>query len=118
VVKPLIVEIEGFELLAGPNSRGHFMAKARRTKRERQAAHWLLLDAKRPPLPVVVNMVRIAPRRVDEDDNLPGMFKAMRDGVADAYGIADNDKTKIRFTYEQERGKPYQYGVRIEVHPA
>lgn len=118
MVKPLVIEVDDFKLLAGPNSRGHYLVKARRTKRERQTAHWLLLDAKRPPLPVVVHMVRVAPRRIDEDDNLPGMFKAMRDGVADAYGIADNDKTKIRFTYDQERGKPHQYSVRIEVSPA
>lgn len=118
MVKPLIVQVDDFKLLAGPNSRGHHMVKARRTKRERQTAHWLLLNSKRPPLPISVRMVRIAPRRIDEDDNLPGMFKAMRDGIADAYGIADNDKTLIRFEYDQERGKPHQYGVRIEVSPA
>lgn len=117
-MKPLIVEIDDFKLMAGPNVHCHWREKARRTKRERQAAYWLLMDAKRPPLPVTVRMVRVAPRRVDEDDNLNGMFKAMRDGVADAYGIADNDKTKIRFTYDQERGAPHQYGVRIEVRPA
>jgi len=113
----LVVEIDDFKLLAGPNSRAHWRSKASRVKRERQAAHWRMMDAKRPPLPVEVRLVRIAPRALD-DDNLQGVFKAVRDGVADAYGIADNDKTKIRFTYDQERGKPHQYGVRIEVSPA
>jgi hypothetical protein len=116
-MKPLVLELDDMELLAGPNSRAHWRKKASRVKRERQAAHWLLLEAKRPPLPVVVRMVRIAPRPFD-DDNLQGAFKAMRDGVADAYGIADNDRTLIRFEYAQERGAPHQYGVRIEVIPA
>lgn len=114
----LVVELDDFQLLAGPNSRAHHMVKAARVKKERQTAHWLLLNPKRPQLPVNVHMVRIGPRRIDEEDNLPGMFKAMRDGVADAYGIADNDKIKMRFTYGQERGAPRKYGVRIEVSPA
>lgn len=117
MVKPLIVEIEDMRLKGGQNAREHWRARASRTRREREAAHWTLLDTKRPKLPVVVRLIRIAPRALD-DDNLSGVFKAIRDGVADAYGIADNDKTKIRFEYEQERGAPHQYGVRIEVHPA
>ncbi|NII53568.1 endodeoxyribonuclease RusA [Luteibacter sp. SG786] len=116
-MKPLVVDIEDLKLLAGPNSRGHWRKKASRVKREREAAHWTLLDAKRPPLPVVVRLVRIAPRSLD-DDNLQGVFKAIRDGVADAYGIDDKDRSRIRFEYDQERGAPHQYGVRIEVRPA
>ena len=117
MVKPLVIEIEDMRLKAGLNAREHRMVRASRTKRERQTAHWMLLDAKRPPLPVVVRLVRISPRAFD-DDNLQGAFKAIRDGVADAYGIADNDKTLIRFEYDAERGKPHQYSVRIEVSPA
>jgi hypothetical protein len=117
MVKPLVIEIEDMRLKGGQNAREHHLARARRTKRERHTAHWMLLDAKRPPLPVVVRLVRISPRAFD-DDNLQGAFKAIRDGVADAYGIADNDKTLIRFEYDAERGKPHQYAVRIEVSPA
>ena len=113
----LVIEIEDMRLKGGQNAREHHLARARRTKRERQAAHWRMLDAKRPPLPVIVRMVRIAPRAFD-DDNLSGAFKAMRDGVADAYGIDDKDRSRIRFEYDQERGAPHQYGVRIEVSPA
>lgn len=116
-MKPLIVEIEDMRLKGGQNAREHWRARSSRTRREREAAHWTLLDAKRPKLPVVVRLVRIAPRMLD-DDNLVGVFKGIRDGVADAYGIDDRDKAKIQFICEQERGAPHQYGVRIEVHPA
>ncbi|KAF1005456.1 MAG: hypothetical protein GAK28_03208 [Luteibacter sp.] len=110
----LVVTIDDMRLKGGQNAREHYLARARRTKRERQAAHWLLLDAKRPALPVTVRLVRVAPRALD-DDNLSGVFKGIRDGVADAYGIADNDKALIRFACDQERGPPHTYGVRIEV---
>ena len=116
-MKPLVIEIEDMQLKGGQNAREHHYARASRTKRERQTAHWLMLDAKRPPLPVLVRLVRVSPRKFD-DDNLQGAFKAVRDGVADAYGIADNDPSLIRFEYDQERGKPDQYVVRIEVLPA
>lgn len=114
---PLVIEIEDMKLKGSLNAREHWRVRSSRVKRERQAAHWRMLDAKRPPLPVVVRLVRIAPRALD-DDNLQGVFKGIRDGVADAYGIDDKDRARIRFEYEQERGAPHQYGVRIEVSPA
>lgn len=110
----LMVTIDDMRLRGSQNIREHWRVRSARVRRERQAAHWLLLDHKRPTLPVTVRLVRIAPRALD-DDNLAGVFKAIRDGVADAYGIADNDKTLIRFVYDQERGPPHTYGVRIEV---
>lgn len=112
----LVVDIEGMRLKAGLNAREHWRARASRTKRERQTAHWLLADEKCPVLPVTVRLVRVSPRRFD-DDNLQGAFKAIRDGVADAFGIPDNDP-RIRFQYDQERGEPNEYAVRIEITPA
>ncbi|WP_051943786.1 MULTISPECIES: hypothetical protein [Luteibacter] len=113
----VLVTLDGMRLKGGQNAREHWRARASRTKRERDAAKLMLVVARRPALPVVVRLVRIAPRKFD-DDNLSGAFKAIRDGVADAYGIADNDKTVIRFEYDQERGAPHEYGIRIEVSPA
>jgi hypothetical protein len=116
-VKTLVVEIEDMRLKGSLNAREHWRVRSSRVKRERTAAHWHLVNEKRPPLPVVVRLVRIAPRALD-DDNLQGVFKAIRDGVADAYGIDDKDRSRIRFEYDQERGAAHQYGVRIEVSPA
>lgn len=116
-MKPLVIEIDDMRLKGSLNAREHWRVRANRVRREREAAHWTLLDAKRPALPVVVRLIRVAPRSLD-DDNLQGVFKAIRDGVADAYGIDDKDRSRIRFEYDQERGAPHQYGVRIEVRPA
>ena len=58
-------------------------------------------------------LTRISPRRFD-DDNLRAAFKAVRDGVADWLGVADNDP-RVTWQYRQERGQPKQHAVRIEV---
>lgn len=63
-----------------------------------------------PPLPVVVTLVRVGPRALD-DDNLAYAFKALRDGVADALGVPDHDP-RVTWRYAQELG---HYAVRIEL---
>lgn len=51
---------------------------------------------------IVVTLTRYAEKALD-DDNIRPAFKHYRDGVADSFGIADNDK-RIRFVYADERG--------------
>lgn len=64
-------------------------------------------------------MTRIAPRKLD-DDNLPVSMKWIRDEIANmlipgkALGQADSDHG-IKWTYAQEKGKPKEYAVRIDV---
>jgi hypothetical protein len=71
------------------------------------------------PLPCEVTLTRIAPRSLD-DDNLVSAMKKIRDLVADhiipglAPGRADGDP-RITWKYAQERGKPGEYGLKIEV---
>lgn len=91
------------------NQREHWATKARRTARHRHAA----IAVPVLPLPVVVTLTRIAPRKLD-DDNLRTAFKALRDGVADRLGVADNDP-RVRFEYDQERGKPKEFAARVMV---
>ncbi|WP_408953034.1 hypothetical protein [Lysobacter sp. Hz 25] len=92
------------------NLRECWRARARRTKAHRAAAAAI---GPLPALPVVVSLSRIAPRQLD-DDNLRTAFKALRDGIAARYGIPDNDK-RIRWEYDQERGKPKEYGARVTI---
>lgn len=103
--------------VAGLNAREHFRVRAKRVRNERGTAH-LSVKHKRgkPELPVVVTMVRLSAGSLD-DDNLQGAFKAIRDGVADAYGVPDNDPL-IAWRYSQERCKRGEFGVRIEVEAA
>jgi len=65
--------------------------------------------------PVAITLTRIALRVLDTD-NLASGLKAVRDGVADALGVNDGS-SRIEWRYAQERGKPGEYAVRVEIRP-
>lgn len=106
-------------------SHGHWRVKAGRRKAQRRIAQetcwWAFNDYKskfayKPkfaPFPCVVTMSRKSAGTLD-DDNLRVSLKAIRDGIADAFGIADND-TRISWQYAQEKCKRGTYGVRITI---
>jgi len=83
--------------VAGLNAREHYRARAARVKSERHAACVTVKVTKRP-FPCVVTMTRLSPGTLDSD-NLQGSFKAIRDGIADAYQLPDNDP---RSTFHME----------------
>lgn len=91
------------------NLREHWSVRAKRAKEHRLAA----LAVAPHPLPCTVTLVRIGPRALDSD-NLQSGFKALRDGIADRLGVKDNDP-RITWRYDQERGKPRQYAVRVTI---
>ena len=97
------------------NQREHWAARARRTKRERSAARIVARSrgAAGLALPLVVTIVRIAPRRLD-DDNLRGACKAVRDGLADALDVDDAD-SRVTWRYEQRKGRPREYAVEVRI---
>jgi hypothetical protein len=47
-----------------------------------------------------------------DDDNAQGALKNVRDGIADALGVDDRTPL-VEWRYDQTRGKPREYGVRI-----
>jgi hypothetical protein len=61
---------------------------------------------------ITVTLTRQAERALD-DDNLRDAFKSIRDGVADSFGIRDDDK-RVSFAYAQRQGTPSKINVRIE----
>jgi len=71
-------------------------------------------------LPVVAKIVRISPR-TQNFDNFVYNCKCVRDFIADclkpglAPGRADDDENDIQWHYSQEKGKPKQYALRIEI---
>ena len=101
------------------NLREHWGKRARRAKKQREAARTCLrarLSCDRVALVdgrLTVSLTRIAPRALDSD-NLAGSFKAVRDGVADALGI-DDGSPLIDWQYFQRKGQPKQYAVLIEI---
>lgn len=104
------------------NSSEHWTKKS---KRHRLQKGWVKAAYHRdkPPLEmsICVVMTRIAPRKLDEHDNLPMSMKYLADALAEcknpglAIGRADDDKS-IKWEYKQEKGKPREYAVRIEIY--
>lgn len=64
----------------------------------------------------VVLLERVAPRQLDDGDNLSSSLKAVRDGVADALGIDDRSDA-VSWLYTQSKGSPRECAVRIHLFP-
>ena len=99
------------------NKREHWSQRAKRAKLHRTVAYQVMKSAlpDGATMPCVVRLIRIAPRELD-DDNLAGGCKALRDGIADWFGIDDRDP-RVRWQYAQAKGKPRQYAVGVEIQP-
>ena len=96
------------------NQREHWAKQYRRRKSQRRTAYFLLSNHKPPLPPYIVTVTRISPRKLDGHDNLTSALKATVDGVADYLGMDDGDD-RIEWRYGQERGKPKEQAVRIEI---
>lgn len=95
------------------NRRDHWSVRGRRVKQHRLAA----LAVPIHPLPCIVTITRIAPRKLDSHDNLRSGAKALVDGIADRLGVKDNDP-RVEWRYAQARGRAKEYAVRVEIEPA
>jgi hypothetical protein len=103
------------------NSREHWAKKMKRAQEQR----WIVkagIGGKRWELSrmmslhaggYIVTLTRIGQRKLD-DDNLARSFKAIRDQIADQMGINDGSDLFV-WRYAQEKGKPKEYAVRIEI---
>lgn len=104
--------------VGGLNARENWRTRAGRVKRER---YWALMYAKQllklyfgePRTFHIVTLTRLSSGTLDSD-NLQGSLKAIRDGVADAIGMPDNDP-RIEWQYAQEKCKRGDFGVKIEI---
>lgn len=109
------------------NLHGHWRGHAARAKKQRELTLNSLSIKLRPSSGMrymTVIITRISPRMLD-DDNLPGATKACRDGVTDwlsgglnlsnRIGGTNDRDPRIRWIYQQERGKPKEYAVKIDI---
>ncbi|HDS1811562.1 MULTISPECIES: endodeoxyribonuclease RusA [Pseudomonas] len=100
-----------------PNARVHWREKSKAAKSYRAACHLLAKQAGvTAPEGEALLMLEFVPpdRRRRDDDNLLAMFKAGRDGLADALGIDDNVfATQIRVSKETTKGG----AVRVRIQP-
>lgn len=110
---PLMTKNEG-------NAHGHWRSRHKRSAPARAAA-MLATQASLRRLgyqaglwQVVAVLTRVAPRALDEGDNLGSALKAVRDGVSDALGV--DDKAGLLFVLtSQAKGAPKEQGVRVEL---
>lgn len=102
--------------VSAANAREHWAVKAKRNKTERAAIRAYfgscppslrLADAN-----LIVSFTRFGKRLLD-DDNLAGSFKAIRDEVAACLERDDGPKSGIRWVYAQQTAK--EYWIEIEV---
>ena len=101
------------------NAQGYHHGKAAQRKRRRQVAELAVRSlANRPPLPVQVKLTRYSAGTLDAWDGLRAALKNVLDGVADAYGVADNDPRFQPVEPQQEKAPPRCHGVRIELQAA
>ncbi len=109
------------KLVCSTNARSHWRVIAKRKKEQRELAKILCQSALvmsngmalrvRQFLPIVVMIDRLGKRRMDSD-NLATAAKYVRDGIADALELNDNDE-RIEWRYGQVLGK--EYGCRVHI---
>lgn len=97
----------------GPNAREHHMVRARRVKRERRDVDIVLSQFTPPALPVVVTMIRSAPRLLD-DDNAVGSMKSARDQIAAWLGVNDRDE-RVTWIVDQRKVPRKEQGTVLRV---
>lgn len=104
------------------NSSDHWTKKGKRHKiQKRRIKAEFLKERPKITLPCTVILTRIAPRELDEHDNLPISFKWIYDSICDNIipglkpGRADSDE-RIKVIYKQEKGKVREYAIKIEIY--
>lgn len=103
------------------NSREHWRQKAQRHNKQSHAIKFVLANhVDETCLPCTITLTRIAPRKLDQWDNLPMSFKWILDSLASllvpnkAIGQADSDE-RIQVKYDQKRGGVGEYAIEIEI---
>ncbi len=110
------------------NQRGKWtVSKATAAERRATRVHWFrtikvpLIDTgpapTRPRVPVICTLTRIAPKPLDEGEGDRAALKGVRDEVAVLLGLSKDNGWEVEWRYQQEKGEPKQYAVRITIEP-
>ena len=122
----LLTVVVPVRLVSEANTGGRMRERIKRKLAVKNAVDWHLMLADRDGSAMEldriedrrkrfhVTMTRIGPRALD-DDNLAYACKAARDRVAKWLGVDDGDTKRVTWSYAQEKGKPREYAVRIEI---
>lgn len=96
-------------------------SNARHKKQKKMIKHYLSELSCYANKQITVKLIRISPRKLDKHDNLRMAFKFCVDEIANIIypglkaGRAD-DNALIEWDYAQEKGKPKEKGMRVEVY--
>lgn len=103
--------------LSEANCSEHWTKKNKRHQQQKSMICLQFLTAKfdmKPPMQIT--LIRISPRFLDKEENLPMAFKWIKDAIADYIfpgqqaGRADDSKELI-WKYEQQKGEPKEYAI-------
>ena len=105
-------------IMSEANLQEHWTKKHKRKKAIQSAIkyYWNSSDMPSISLPVTITFTRLAPRTLDDDNNVFA-FKAARDTISDLFipnlapGRAD-DSSELKFKYAQQKSK--EYGFKID----
>ena len=122
LLKSYSIPIEIVNEASGTYSNQHWRAKSSRHKQQKAIVkitlRELFIYANKA---ITVRLIRISSRMLDCEDNLPYAFKWVKDSIADVLkpglrpGMADGSKL-IKWEYAQEKGKPKEKAMRVEIY--
>lgn len=96
------------------NQRLHWGGKKKHTARDREQGKLIGFALRgEVQLPATIIITRYSWQLAD-DDNIPSAFKGARDGIADAFGVADDLESPLQFKYRQEKCPKGCAGARIQ----
>ena len=112
----LLTVVVPLRLVSEANAHEHWRKRHKRALEQHNAVAWALATtrAATPQPPLTVTITRIAPGRLDSD-NAVGSAKFCRDAVAGWLGVNDRRDDLVVYVVRQEKGKPREYAVRIEI---
>jgi len=94
------------------NIRVHWRKMIRIKTKQKRATKYCLHGNIIPPMPLVITITRIGPRKLD-DDNLASACKYVRDAIAATIGV-DDGNPGYTWQYSQRKG---EYGIEVEMFP-
>jgi hypothetical protein len=93
----------------------------RHKKQKKHVAYYMSQLSLYRDMPLIIKLIRISPRKLDSDDNLPMAFKWVKDAIADILipgkqaGRAD-DSPLFKWEYDQEKGEVKENSIRVEIY--
>lgn len=110
------------QVVSEANQFEHWIEAQKRHKGQKRSVNYLLKDLSLyRDMPLAIKLIRISPRKLDSEDNLPMAFKWIKDAIADilipgkAAGRADDSKL-LKWEFGQEKGQVREKAIRVEVY--